>query len=139
MVAEPTSAVQTAIAAISVTILTLLGVTFHSLLWAMLGSLVSLMFAKPIPKSQAVAAVFCGMLCGAVMADMFVAIAITALPAATANGIKLGMAFLIGGGAKELFSAGIAFLVKRANPGGSPGSQPGGAPPCTPPQKEGEQ
>lgn len=113
---EPTSAVQSLIAALSAMILSLLGVTFHSLLWGMLGALVALIFANPIPKAQAVTSVFCGMLCGAVLADTFVSLILVAVPEKTAEGLKLGVAFLIGGGAKELFSAGIALLVSKTKP-----------------------
>lgn len=117
MVTEPTNSLfQAAVAAFSASVLALLGVSFHTLLWAFFGALVALAFAAPVPRVRAIASVFCGMLCGAGLADLFLALATVVVPQKAAEQMHLGVAFLIGGGSKQLFSAGIAFLVSKINP-----------------------
>jgi hypothetical protein len=119
MVPEPThSAVQVAIAGFSATILSITGVTFHGLLWGMLGALVALLITPPQDRGKAVVAVFCGALCGAVLSDLGLSLAVglTGLSEKTAESMHLGAAFLIGGGAKQIFAAGINLLVSKMMP-----------------------
>lgn len=120
MVPEPThSAVQIAVAGFSATVLTITGVTFHGLLWGALGALVMLMMTAPQERGKALLAVFCGALCGAVLADMALA-ALTSfapLPDKTAESLHLGAAFIIGGGSKQIFSALIARFVTKIGGG----------------------
>ncbi len=121
MVPEPaSSAVQVIVAGISATIFTITGVTFHGLLWGMLGAIVMLMMTPPQERGRAIFAVFCGAVCGAVLSDMLlgVATAFAGVPDKTAESMHLGSAFIIGGGFKQIFSAMIAWAVARAQPKG---------------------
>jgi hypothetical protein len=119
MVPEPTnSAVQVFVSGLSATILSIVGVTFHGLLWALFGAIVALIFSAPAQRGKAVFSVMAAMLCGAVMADLVLAIAMGNVSDRTAGGLHLGAAFVIGGGAKPIFTACINAAVARINAAG---------------------
>lgn len=119
MVPEPAnSAAQSVIAGMSATVLALTGVTFHGLLWALAGAVVALMFARPEPdtvttRAKVLASIFASMLVGAVMADLIAAILENAelIKPATAHAMHLGLAFVIGAGAKRILNAAIDKVV----------------------------
>lgn len=112
--AEPAATtISTFAAGMSAGALALFGVTFHGLLWALLGAIVSLMFTPPQSRKAAIAAVLGGMLSGAVLSDTIVALLSFALDEKLRAGIHLGLAFLIGGGAKQVLSALLTMILSR--------------------------
>lgn len=116
MVPEPAhSAVQIAVAGFSAAVLTITGVTFHGLLWGGIGALVMLMITPPSDRGRALLAVACGAVTGAVLSDLLIGLLLgmTSVSEKNAESMHLGAAFLIGGGFKRIFSAGIDMLVAR--------------------------
>lgn len=119
MVPEPAnSAAQATIAGVSAMVLAVTGVTFHGLLWALAGAVVALMFARPEPdtartRAKVLATIFAATLTGAVMADLIAALLEGGglLPPTAANAAHLGLAFIIGAGAKRILNAAIDKLV----------------------------
>ena len=96
--------------------LALFGVTYHGLLWALFGALVSLLFTSPQTRPAASAAVIGGMLSGAVLSDLVLLLLVTtlpSLPASIATSIHLAMAFVVGAGAKPILTALVSTIIRK--------------------------
>jgi hypothetical protein len=112
MVPEPAqSTVSTFAAGLSAGAIALLGVTYYGLLWALIGAVVSLLFAPRQTRGQALAAVIGGMFGGAVISDLVVYVIDGSgkMPQA----VHLAVAFVSGAGLKQILSAAIDALVGR--------------------------
>lgn len=105
--------ISTFAAGLSAGSLALFGVTYHGLLWALLGAIVSLMFAPPQSRKQALAAVIGGMLGGAVLSDLAQLLLPSATDERVKSGVHLALAFGIGYGAKALMAAALESALKR--------------------------
>ena len=120
MTPEPaSSSAQAVVAGISAAVLAWTGITFHTLLWALIGSLAALVFINPIQQDgnslsvRAVASILFSMLAGAVLAEVaemgLIWAGAAEKAAATAH---LGIAFVCGAGAKPFLIGAVERVTK---------------------------
>lgn len=124
---EPAQSFIGAVAAgLSAGALSLFGVSYFGILWALFGALVGVMFSPPQDRKQVLAAVIGGTLMGAVLGDLGMALLLVmvgdtsvlkALPDVT-KGLHLGVSFIIGAGAKLFLGAMLSAIVNRITKAG---------------------
>ena len=112
------STVATFASGLSAGALALFGVSYLGLLWALIGAVVSLMFTPPQSRGLALAAVVGGMFTGAALGDLVMVLIDGSMSVAVAAKLHIGMAFMIGAGAKRILGALIETLVKRIGKAG---------------------
>lgn len=107
------STVATFASGLSAGALALFGVSYLGLLWALIGAVVSLMFTPPQSRSLALTAVVGGMFTGAALGDLVMVIIDGSMSTAITAKLHIGVAFVIGAGAKRILGEAIEFVVTR--------------------------
>jgi len=119
MVTEPAaSATQTLISSLSAAILAWTGLTYLSLLWSFFGVLFATVFIQPQAadapsfQTKVFLTVFLATLAGAGLAELVHSMLIASGVVTDKAGVHIGIALLLGAGAKPCMVAGVSRLVR---------------------------